>query len=91
MNQEAHAMFDRVFAELDELRAENRDLRRRFEASATDDKTICLKEAAEIAHVSDECVRQWLTGGAGFGKKIGGTWVITKNLFLQWLSMRRCG
>jgi hypothetical protein len=91
MNQDAHALFDRVFAELDSLRAENRDLRRRLETPA-DDQTICLKEAAGIVKpiVSDECVRKWLVGGAGFGKKVGGTWVISEKLFREWLSMHRC-
>jgi hypothetical protein len=93
MNQEEHAIFDRFRAEPDELRAENRYLRRMLETSATDDRTICLKEAAGIVKptVSDECVRLWLVGGAGFGKKVGGTWVINEKMFREWLYMRRCG
>jgi len=90
MTREEHAIFDRFRAELDELRAENRDLRRMLETPA--DETICLKEAAGIVKpaVSDECVRKWLVGGAGFGKKIGGTWMINEKLFREWLSMHRC-
>jgi hypothetical protein len=90
MNQEEHAIFDRFRAELDELRA---DLRRMLETSDTDDQTICLKQAAGIVkpNVSDECVRRWLVGGAAFGKKVGGTWVINEKLFREWLSLRRFG
>ena len=92
MNQDAHALFDRVFAELDSLRAENRDLRRRLETSAQDDRMVCLKEAAGFVkpNVSDDCVRRWLIDGAAFGKKVGGTWVISEKLFREWLSQRRC-
>lgn len=91
MNREEHAIFDRFRAELDELRAENRDLRRMLETPA-DDQTICLKQAAGIVkpNVSDEAVRKWLVAGAGFGKKIGGTWVINEKQFREWLSMHRC-
>jgi hypothetical protein len=88
MNREERALFDQVFAELAELRAAHRRM-----LEAPDDRTICLKEAAEIVKpiVSDETVRKWLVGGARFGKKVGGTWVINEKLFREWLYMRSCG
>jgi hypothetical protein len=88
MTRDERAMFDQVFAELAELREAHR---RMLEAPA-DDRTICLKEAAGIPKpcVSDECVRRWLVGGASFGKKVGGTWMINEKLYREWLSQRRC-
>jgi hypothetical protein len=91
MNQEELAMFDRVFAELAEIRAENHDLRRRFEASATDDRTIALKVAAGIIGRSDEFLRRKLTHGAKFGEKIEGRWVIHAALLREWWAARKAG
>jgi hypothetical protein len=87
MNREERAMFDQVFAELAELREAHRRM-----LEAPDDRMLCLKEAAGFVkpNVSDECVRRWLIDGAAFGKKVGGTWVISEKLFREWLSQRRC-
>jgi len=91
MDKESHAMFERVFAELDELRAENRVLRRRLETSAPDDGTIALKVAAGIIGRSDELLRRKLIHGAKFGEKIEGRWVIYAALLREWWAARKAG
>ena len=89
MTDDETKLFAAVLAEIAALKTEVAQLRA-LSAPPADD-TICLKDASRISGYSDEQVRQWLTQGADFGRKVGGRWQVDAGRFKEWLAARNAG